>query len=58
MARNGKGEWTVTSDITPGFDNNIEGRNNFLASIKVDDDSLIINEFLTNNKGNFNIYFA
>ena len=55
MARNGKGEWTVTSDITPGFDNNIEGRNNFLASIKVDDDSLIINEFLTNNKGNFNI---
>ena len=39
MARNGKGEWTVTSDITPGFDNNIEGRNNFLASRKVDDDS-------------------
>ena len=55
MARNSKGEWVVTSDITPGYDNNEEGRKNYLAGIKLDDDDLIINEFLTNNKGNFNV---
>lgn len=55
MARNGKGNWVVTSDITPGYDNNEEGRKNYLAGIKLDDDDLIINEFLTNNKGNFDV---
>lgn len=56
MARNSKGEWIITEEITPGFDNNEDGRTSYLASlISTDDDSLMINEFLTNNKGNFTV---
>lgn len=53
MARNDEGEWIKTNDITPGFSNNKEGRNNYLKNLIIDDESLIINEFLPNNKGNF-----
>ena len=55
MARNGEGNWLKTSEITPGFDNNTEGRNKYLESLKTTEDYLIINEFLPNNKGNFNV---
>ena len=48
MSRNGKGSWVVTADITPGYDNNEEGRKAYLSGLQIDDD-LIINEFLTNN---------
>lgn len=54
MSRNSKGEWTLTRDITPGFANTEEGRQSFLASlIDTEDDPIILNEILTNNKGNF-----
>ena len=55
MARNGDGVWIKTADITPGFDNNKEGRDKYLESLKTTEDVLIINEFLPNNKGNFNV---
>ncbi len=55
MARNSEGIWFKTAEITPGFDNNKEGRNKYLESLKTTEDVLIINEFLPNNKGNFNI---
>ena len=55
MARNGDGNWFKTTEITPGFDNNNEGRNKYLESLKTTEDYLIINEFLPNNKGNFSI---
>ena len=55
MARDGEGNWFKTSEITPGFDNNTEGRNKYLESLKTTEDYLIINEFLPNNKGNFNV---
>ena len=29
MARNSEGEWQITTDITPGFDNNEDGRKKF-----------------------------
>lgn len=55
MARDGEGNWFKTTEITPGFDNNTEGRNKYLESLKTTEDYLIINEFLPNNKGNFNV---
>ena len=55
MARNSEGTWIKTNEITPGFANNQEGRNNYLESLKTTEDVLIINEFLPNNKGNFNV---
>ena len=55
MARDGDGNWFKTSEITPGFDNNTEGRNKYLESLKTTEDYLIINEFLPNNKGNFSV---
>ena len=54
MSRNSKGEWIITSDITPGYDNNEEGRKNYLENlVSTEDEDVIINEFLTNNNGNF-----
>ena len=56
MARNSEGEWQITTDITPGFDNNEDGRKKFLASlISTEDEPIMLNEILTSNKGNFNI---
>lgn len=53
MARDSKGNWITTDDITPGFSNNKEGRNNYLKSLYSKNTDIIINEFLPNNKGNF-----
>ena len=55
MARNSDGVWVKTIEITPGFDNNNEGRKKYLESLRTTEDNLIINEFLPNNKGNFNV---
>lgn len=54
MARNSKGEWIVTADITPGYKNNEEGRNEFLSSSKGIEapSTLVITEFLPSNEGN------
>ena len=54
MARNFKGEWIVTADITPGFKNNEEGRNEYLSSSKgiMEPSTLVISEFLPSNEGN------
>lgn len=56
MVRNSKGKWISSSDITPGYANNKEGREKYLSLVTSDEDNdLIINEFLTNNKGNFSV---
>jgi CotH protein. len=52
MARNSNGDWITTNDITPGYSNNEEGRKKYLANLSSDHQDIIINEFLTNNKGN------
>ena len=52
MARNSDGKWFETSDITPGFSNNVTGRNDYLEGIKDIGDPIIITEFLPSNKGN------
>lgn len=53
MARNYKGEWIVTSDITPGFSNNKNGRDEYLKDLTQKSDELVISEVLPNNKGNY-----
>lgn len=51
MARDENGNWVNTSEITPGYSNNNQGREEYLKSLESDDDSLIISEFLPKNKG-------
>lgn len=54
MARDSKGEWIVTDEITPGYSNNEEGRKSYLTSLYSDENhDLVISEFLPRNKGNF-----
>lgn len=53
MARDFKGEWIVTSDITPGFSNNKKGRELYLNDLYQESDQLVISEVLPNNKGNY-----
>lgn len=54
MARDSKGKWFVTAEITPGFDNNKEGRNNYLFREENNELSypLQLSEFLPANEGN------
>ncbi len=52
MARNEKGKWVETEEITPGYSNNTDGRKEYLKSLSVEEDSLEITEFLPSNKGN------
>ncbi len=51
MARDEKGSWIKTDEITPGYANNEEGRKQYLDGI-VEEDSLVISEFLPANEGN------
>lgn len=54
MGRNANGAWVIQNLPTPGFANTIEGHDTLLSSIQtVDDSSLIINEFLVRNDGNY-----
>lgn len=53
LARNDKGSFEETKDITPGFPNTESGREKYLSSIS-ETSSLVITEFLPSNKG---IYF-
>ncbi len=59
MARNEKGKWIETAEITPGYPNNKEGRDAYLNPSDESTDALVINEFLPNNQGNvsFNSHF-
>jgi len=53
MSRSGRGEWIMTDEITPGFPNNAEGRQAYLATLFTDEeDDLIITEILPANRGN------
>ena len=54
MARDSKGKWIVTDEITPGYSNNEDGRKKYLASLHSDENTdLVITEFLPRNAGNF-----
>lgn len=53
MIRDKDNKWTTTKDITPGFNNNEQGRKDYLESIIKEDKSLLITEILPSNKGNF-----
>jgi hypothetical protein len=53
MARNNRGEWFVSDQITPGFPNTKEGHEQYMQSIRSDDTQLKITEFLPDNRGNF-----
>ena len=54
MARDSKGSWVIQTQPTPGFANTVEGHKEFLASlISEDNKTVVINEILVNNKGNF-----
>jgi len=53
MSRNYNGEWIVTDEITPGHENTEKGRNEIVvASIDLEDKSLVISEVLPANEGN------
>ncbi len=54
MGRNQDGKWVVYSEATPGFANTIDGHNEFIKSLESSEkSSIVINEVLANNKGNF-----
>ena len=50
MARDSNGKWVTTSEITPGFSNNKEGRENYLSG-KSEKSLVKISEILPSNKG-------
>jgi len=54
MARDQYGNWYVTSP-TPGYENSSLGQSQYIDSLKAIDENniLVINELLPNNKGNF-----
>lgn len=51
MARNSSGKWILTTEITPGYDNNIKGRQEYQKDLLMKD-RLTITEILPKNKGN------
>lgn len=50
MARDSSGKWFTTDEITPGFSNNKEGRQNYLKGT-TNDELVKITEILPSNKG-------
>jgi len=54
MARDAKGNWLITEDITPGYENTEEGRKEYLSNSKglLADETLSLTEFLPANEGN------
>lgn len=55
IGRDLNGTWYTFDKITPGFSNTIEGYDNYIASLKGEEDDLKITEFLPKNDGNFKI---
>lgn len=53
IARTLEGKWQVVKMITPGYTNTEEGYNDYLKSLEENDDSLLINEVLVRNGGQF-----
>lgn len=54
MARDANGKWVLQSSATPGYSNNLEGHKKFIESIiSKEEQTIVINEILPNNKGNF-----
>jgi len=51
MARDNNGDWITTTNFTPGYSNNQDGRAEYLNSLFKEDDSIIITEVLPKNKG-------
>ena len=53
MARNAKGKWMVTDEITPGYENSKDGRESFLTGfVDKTKSDLVLTEFLPSNEGN------
>lgn len=54
MARNAEGKWVVYADPTPGYANTLDGHKAFIDSlVSKEESSIVINEVLPTNKGNF-----
>jgi hypothetical protein len=53
LARNNSGSWVVLDQVSPGFTNTIAGREQYLSSITITQDKLLITEVLPKNAGNF-----
>lgn len=51
MARDNNGDWITTLEITPGYSNNKDGREEYLNSLTREDDGITITEVLPKNKG-------
>lgn len=50
MARNAAGQWEVTAEATPGFENSEAGREAYLASMTVAEPAVIITELMAKNE--------
>lgn len=55
MIRDDNGNWHISSYVTPGYENSQKGLEEYISSISETDISqeIVINEFLTKNKGNY-----
>lgn len=53
MARTLEGEWQVVKLVTPGYSNTSEGHQDFINSLIAEDNSILINEVLVRNGGQF-----
>ena len=54
MVRDENGNWYVTDDATPGFENSSAGKEAYFNSLISDEEcELVVNELLVSNKGNF-----
>jgi len=53
LARNNSGSWVVLDQVSPGFTNTIQGHQQYLSSITLSQDQLLISEVLPKNAGNF-----
>ena len=51
LIRQTDGKWLATADITPGFENTIEGKEAYLASLIDPNPLLSITQFLPSNRG-------
>ena len=51
LIRQNNGQWLSTADITPGFENTLEGRETYLASLIDEQPALQISQFLPSNRG-------
>lgn len=55
IGRDLNGTWHTFDKVTPGYENTIQGYENYINSLIGEEDDLKITEFLPNNDGNFKI---